>query len=268
MTICTRAGISGRSTVGPDTPVCRFDSMATWGKSGTQRFAAVASGSSSRGRRRRLRRVVWVPLAIGCAVLTLAGCAEDEPPAVYPDVRWVGAAPSGPLEKDPWVRAVRAELEAEAVARNRNDFSIPELAHSATPSYIDRLASVAMETLRQNHDTDLFAGPWPFAPTEVELGNGNNGEDVAAVRGCKARNWTMTPGRSLGSLDAGYGVEYRLERDGNGVVRVDSIAGLPNCDGRVPLRVAMFDPVPEPSSVTDVNELVRPDGTTVGRPRR
>ncbi len=55
----------------------------------------------------------------------LAGCRVVKRPAPpYPAVEWQGAAPSGALEADPWVQATRKFLEAEAVARNINDFSI------------------------------------------------------------------------------------------------------------------------------------------------
>ncbi len=218
--------------------------------------------------RRSWHRSAGAATVAGLMTLGISGCTTEQEAPDYPDVRWVGAAPTGSLERDPWVGAVRTELAAEAVARNRNDFSIPELAASATSSYVDRESADAVQTLRNHGSTTLVPGPLPFAPTEVEVGYRDQGEDFAAVRGCVAGNWSMDPGESLGDM-SGFGREYRLERDHAGSIRVASVSGLPGlgCDTVGPLPVAVFDPVPEPSGVTDSGDLVRPDGTR-DAPRR
>lgn len=218
--------------------------------------------------RRSHRSSIGAAAVVGLAVVGLVGCTTEEPAPIDPEVRWVGAAPSGRLDRDPWVRAVRAELVAEAVARNRNDFSLDAFAKTATPEYIGEASGTAIEALRANETTTLLPGPLPFTPTQVEVGYWDQGDDVAAVRGCVAGNWSMDPGDSLGHLRA-FGREFRLERDHAGVMRVASTAGLPDaeCDDAGPLPVALFDPVPEPSGVTAPGDLVRPDGTQ-SAPRR
>ncbi|WIB77495.1 hypothetical protein DEJ28_17910 [Curtobacterium sp. MCPF17_002] len=163
------------------------------------------------------------------------------------------------------MQAVRAELEAEAVARNRNDFSIPEFARTATPVYIDRVSANAIEAISNNGRTKLSPGPLPFTPTAVEVGYWNKGEDFAAVRGCVAGRWATESGVPTGEID-GVGIEYRLERDHDGLMRVSSTSSVPDldCGALDPLPTALFDPAPEPSGVTDVRDVVRPDGTTSG----
>jgi hypothetical protein len=204
-------------------------------------------------------------VAIGLVTAGLSGCTVEKESPVYPELRWDGSAPTGPLEEDPWVQAARAELTAEAVARNRNDFSIPELARTATAGYRDRLSADASRVISNHGGTKLFPGPLPFAPTTVEVGYWNKGGDFAAVRGCVAARWATESGVPTGEID-GVGIEYRLERDHDGVMRVGSTSSLPDlaCGAVGPLPTALFDPVPEPSGVTEVRDLVRPDGTTSG----
>ena len=229
--------------------------------------AGVASGGAGAGAGAGSGLGALV-VALGL-VVGVAGCATEKEPPVYPSVQWQGAAPTGALEADPWVQAVRAELEAEAVARNRNDFSIPELADTATEGYVDRASASAIQMISNHDHTDLYPGPRPFLPAEVETDPWDTGDDVAAVRGCVAGEWSTESGRPEGDLEA-FGIEYRMERDHDGVIRIDSSGTYPDldCDALGELPVALFDPVPEPSGITEARDVVRPDGTTSGGAKR
>ena len=228
-----------------------------------KRSSTSSQGAGVRTARRARGLTTGAVFMVGIAVAVLSGCSAQNEPAVYPDVEWQGSAPSGPLEQDPWVQGVRAALEAEAVARNRNDFSLSEFKQSATDSYIDRQMGSAIEALASHHRTYLLPGPTPFLPTEVEVGAWGKGDDYAHVRGCYAMEWATESGTPPKDLVA-HGREYRVERDSSGVIRVDSIASLPDldCEAVGSLPVALFDPAPEPSGVTEAYDVVRTDGTT------
>lgn len=205
-------------------------------------------------------------VALGLAAGSLTSCAaEQEPPLEFPRVSWEDGTPAGPLEADPWVQGVRAELEAEAVARNRLDFSIPEFAQTATETYVDRIASDVITRVSNRGATDVYPGPLPFAPVEVRVGYDGKGDDAAEVRGCVATGWATESGRPADDL-TGRGIAYRLTRDSGGLVKVDSTVALPDldCTALDPLPVALFTPAPEPSGITEVHDITRPSGTKVG----
>ena len=172
--------------------------------------------------------------------------------------------PVGPLEDDPWVQGVRAELEAEAVARNWNDFSIPEIAETATEKYVDRITSEVITQVSNDGGTGLYPGPLPFTPVESEVGFDGRGDDAAEVRGCVAADWVTASGEPRGEVTA-RGIAFRLTRDSAGLVKVDSTVALPDMDcdeGALP--IALFTPAPHPTGVTDPHDIVRPDGTRYG----
>lgn len=209
--------------------------------------------------RRRYHRLLSAAAVVVLAAASaggLAGCRVVKRPAPpYPAVEWQGGAPTGPLEADPWVQATRKFLEAEAVARNLNDFSIPELVKTASLDVRSRAARPAFNDVKQKRRPDIFPGPTPFMPLSVAP-NFRGSPDRAAVRGCKATRWSSEEG-GVPAKVKGYGVEYRMERLPDGTMRVESTAGVPSlkCSG-VTLPVALFVPAPEPSDVTDVKDIV------------
>lgn len=186
----------------------------------------------------------------------LAGCRVQKRPAPpYPAVEWQGAAPSGPLESDPWVQATRKFLEAEAVARNINDFSIPELVKTASRDARSRAARPALDDVKQKRRPDILPGPTPFLPLSVTP-NFRGDPDRAAVRGCKATEWSSEQGDVPTELKS-YGVEYRMERLPDGTMRVETSVGIPDVEcSDVTLPMALFVPAPESSDVTDVKDIV------------
>ena len=219
---------------------------------------------SSHGRNRVLVTAGGA-LALGLATSSLTSCAAEQEPLEFPEVSWEDGTPAGPLEADPWVQGVRAELEAEAVARNRLDFSIPEWAQTGTQTYIDRVASDVITPVSNHGATDLYPGPLPFAPVEVKVGYDGKSDDAAEVRGCVATDWATESGKPADDL-TGRGVAYRLTRDSRGLVKVDSTLALPDldCTALEPLPAALFTPAPEPSGITEVYGITRPSGTKVG----
>ena len=213
----------------------------------------------SRALRRRHHRLLSATAVMVLAAVTaggLAGCRVEKRPAPpYPAVEWQGAAPSGPLESDPWVQAARKYLEAEAVARNINDFSIPELVKTASRDARSRAARPAFEDVKQKRRPDILPGPTPFLPLSVTP-NFRGDPDRAAVRGCKASDWSSEEGKVPAELK-GYGVEYRMERLPDGTMRVESTAGISGSEcSDVTLPMALFVPAPEASDVTDVRDIV------------
>lgn len=163
------------------------------------------------------------------------------------------------------MQGVRAELEAEAVARNWLDFSIPEFAQTATETYIDRVASDVITHVSNHGATDLYPAPFPFAPVEVGVGYDGKGDDAAEVRGCVATGWATETGKPTDDV-TGRGIAFRLIRDSGGLVQVDSTLELPDldCPALDPLTIALFTPTPEPSGITEVYDITRPSGTKVG----
>ncbi|MFK4638134.1 hypothetical protein [Paenarthrobacter histidinolovorans] len=209
--------------------------------------------------RRRQRCLLSATAMVVLAAVTaggLAGCRVQKRPAPpYPAVEWQGAAPSGPLESDPWVQATRKFLEAEAVARNINDFSIPELVKTASRDARSRAARPALDDVKQKRRPDILPGPTPFLPLSVTP-NFRGDPDRAAVRGCKATEWSSEQGDVPTELK-GYGVEYRMERLPDGTMRVETSVGIPDLEcSDVTLPMALFVPAPEPSDVTDVKDIV------------
>lgn len=195
--------------------------------------------------------VTLATLALG----SLAACTPmDDEPVPAPTVVWASAAPQGPLEADPWVVAVRASLEAQAIAMNRNDFSLSELTTTTGYDLRSRLYGAARDRVTNSGGTEILPGPLPFAPVEV---TGGPDEENTSVRGCVAERWASEAGTAPAAPGA-RGIEYRLEQV-DGARIVTSTVNLPELDcSNVELAVALFDPLPEPSTVDDPEQIVRP----------
>lgn len=192
-----------------------------------------------------------VGLAVVLTVLT--GCSPTAPQPL-PTASWDGASPSGQLDGDPWVVATRAALEAEAIARNRNDFSLPALTETTGSVLRDRLYQAARDRVGNGQRTDVLPGPTPFGAVEVEASD--DGES-AVVRGCLASNWASPDGAVPAELES-LGVEFHLERGDYGPQLVDSRSlNSLDCDS-VELPVALLTPAPEPSEVGDTADIIRP----------
>jgi len=196
------------------------------------------------------------PVALATLVLgSLVACTPtDDGPAPMPTTVWTSAAPEGPLEGDPWVETVRASLEAQAIAVNRNDFSLASLTETTSYDLRSRLYSAARDQVTSSGSTEILPGPLPFAPVEV---TGVPEDATASVRGCVAEQWA-SEGGTPPAVPGARGIEYRLAQE-DGSRTVTSTVNVPDLDcSTVDPPVALFDPAPEPSTVDDVERIVRP----------
>lgn len=201
---------------------------------------------------RRTGSVVLAALVLS----SLAACTPTtEQPSVEPTTVWQSGAPEGSLEDDPRVGTVRASLEAQAIAINRNDFSLPALNATTAYDLRSRLYGASLDQFTSSGSTEVFPGPLPFAPVDVTDGSD---DQSASVRGCVADQWASEDGTPP-AVTGARGIEYRLQQeDGSMVVR--STVNLPDLDcSTVQLPIALFDPAPEPSDVDDIQQIVRPD---------
>jgi len=213
----------------------------------------VARNSSSQatstvwGSPSRLGLVVVVSLT----AVIVAACADSEP-AADPVLVWVDGEPTGPLESDPWVRAVRAAEVAFARASNVADFSRPDLVDSWTYFRIGGFVSRVEGDLLYG-TPKVYPGPRPLAPVAVRVADDGKSAEVAA---CVSQRETLPPENDGNRWpnDAVYWVE--LMNDGHR--RVLAAGPRPEpflladgteltaeyCD-TVPIPRAVFDPVPD-----------------------
>jgi len=191
-------------------------------------------------------------------LIALTGCTPTAPSTSgqpFPDVVWVDGEPSGEFEQDAWVQAARSALTALAVAQNRNDFELPELVESTTYEVRSAAWRGARDRVEAGERTDVHPGPQPLEPQSVEVSADGRS---ASVQACVALDWSSPQGTPPDSFDTA-GAEYRLERTEDGRTVLDAIVGLPNLDcATADPAVGLFDPAPKESSVTDVDQIVRP----------
>ncbi len=94
----------------------------------------------------------------------------------------------------------------------------------------------------------ILSSPWTVKPGPAA--------GTAEVRGCVVR-WASETGEVPNDLSAS-GVMFRMEHLADGQLRISSVVTLPDLDcstAKPPL--AMFVPAPEPSTVTDAQNVVR-----------
>ncbi|MFW0771716.1 hypothetical protein ACLRGI_00920 [Paenarthrobacter nitroguajacolicus] len=190
----------------------------------------------------------------------LSACGEEKRPAPpYPAVEWQGAAPSEAIEADPWVVAARKSLEAQAVAQNIADFTLPELVETTGLELRVRLSRVPLNDVTQKRRPDIRPGPDPFLPMKVQPGPVPG---TAEVHGCLVR-WASETGDVPDQLSAS-GVMFRMEQLAEGQQRISSVVTLPDldCSTAAP-PIALFVPAPEPSDATDAEDVVRAKRTDI-----
>lgn len=135
---------------------------------------------SDRSPRSRECAQAVVVLGVGLAV---AGCSQGAPrPVLTPDVVWDAGPPSGEIESDPWVRAVRAGELAYATATNVADFSDPSMTATWSRNTLVWFGSLASGRLADGR-ARVVLGPMPFTALAVDVeGDGAR----ATVLGCTA----------------------------------------------------------------------------------
>ena len=211
--------------------------------------------SAARILRTRHLKAIAASLLLVSVTGGLSACREEKKPAPasYPAVNWQGSAPDAAIESDPWVIAARKSLEAQAVAQNITDFTLPELVETTSLGLRIRLSRHPLNDVQQKRRPDIRPGPDPFLPMEVKPGPAAG---TAEVRGCVVR-WASETGDVPDELNAS-GVMFRMEHLAGGQLRISSVVTLPDldCSTATP-PVALFSPAPEPSNVTDAQDIVR-----------
>ena len=163
-----------------------------------------------------------VRLALTVVVAFAAGCSADAPrPVETPDVRWDGAAPSGSIEQDPWVKAVRAGELALAAATNSANYTDRALLDTWREEHVHRVAERGARRL-DDGSSYVLLGPSPFAPLAVEV---EPSKDRAVVRGC-ADAAATEPEVDMGPGPWPQAFEFRLERSPDGQRRIRGASGL------------------------------------------
>lgn len=194
---------------------------------------------------------------IGLALMTglITGCTpQDEPAPPFPRVNWPEGKPSGGLELDSHVQAARTALEVIAVARNRNDFRMPELVATATYEERSFLSNQARNDFKANDRTDLLPGPQPFSPTSVEPG----GKDRTLVRGCTTLNWETDTGSLPQEPGPSVGIILVISGSETSGLRLNNVISAPQADcSAATYSLGLFDPAPAPSAVKNPEDIAK-----------
>ncbi|MCC2333625.1 hypothetical protein [Cellulomonas wangsupingiae] len=187
---------------------------------------------------------------------------------VTPMVSWQGGPPSGELERDPWVRAVRAGELAFAAASNAANFTDEALAQTWSNSAVLWMADLARTDL--DHGSPYVAlGPRPLTPLAVELDE----EGRSALVAVCADDLAVAGEQPSGDRQGRHAQVYRLELGDDGERRIVG-SNAPDGDFRLPdgglltdeycssvaIARGLFDPAP------DLEPLLELDGDDVLAP--
>jgi len=202
--------------------------------------------------------------------MSVGACAtQDVPrPVVTPEISWQGGPPDGELERDPWVRAVRAGELAFATASNAANFTDESLAHTWSDSAVLWMADLARADL--DHGSAYVAlGPRPLMPLAVELDEGGRGALVAAC----ADDLAVAREQPSDDRQGHHARVYRLELGHDGGRRIVG-SNAPGEDFRLPdgelltddycisapITRGLFDPAPdlEPLLELDGDDVIAP----------
>lgn len=138
--------------------------------------------AGTRDRMTKCQRYRATRRAIAAALLLvpLGACSPtDAAPEPRPTLIWADAQPSGELESDEWVKAVREAEFTRAWAANTADFSLPALTSVwDTDTIHDFAATVRSDLLRGT--PHVYLGPRPLAPVAVAVDDDGKGAVVAA----------------------------------------------------------------------------------------
>jgi hypothetical protein len=122
------------------------------------------------------------------SALVLTGCTTSAPLTERPALVWQDGEPTGPLEANPWVQALRtSDLEGQ-IASATLDFTTPALYES---SDLDLIASRRwmLETAARSEEWAYPPGPTPMIPVHVEESSDG---DSAKVTICRASDWLIS----------------------------------------------------------------------------
>jgi hypothetical protein len=136
----------------------------------------------------------------GLALIATGGSSVE--PGPRPEVVWPTGEPTGPLEDDPWVQAVRTSYLELDIAIATRDFGAPALLDTAWGIRSDTKDS--LEEAALDKEWVFSSGPRPLIPIHVdEAPDGRS----ATVIICHAASWYVTaenpepPTDPIGVLD-------------------------------------------------------------------
>jgi len=196
-----------------------------------------------------------VVAATGCSVLT----SRTEPtPKPVPPVVWTNGEPSGELESTEYVQLLREALPALAAANNQSNFTLPEAYEVIATDPLSRHYGAALDRAKGGFSPLTYPGPQPFTPTKVEEAYKTDDGPVIEVTGCEIFDWASVEGTAPSKPFKVTGKVYQFT-EVEGAVKLSAEKGYPDldCDG-VEIKIGVFDPTPEPSSITDVEQIIGP----------
>ena len=140
-----------------------------------------------------VKRTIRVLCVFVCLVVTgvVSGCTPTDSrpiPNLIPDVVWPEGEPTGPLESDPWVQALREYALVTGAARLSLNYSDPALLTVATEEYLvpyypqNNAHYHLSETNKDSYSfTRVPLGPMSFLPLEVNLTSGSTADVVVCI---------------------------------------------------------------------------------------
>ena len=191
----------------------------------------------------------------GCSVLTPR---TERAPKPVPPVVWANGEPSGELESTEYVQLLRKALPALAAANNQSNFTLPEAYEVIAADPLSRHYGAALDRAKGGFPPLTYPGPQPFTPTKVEEAYKTDDGPVMEVTGCEMLDWASVEGTVPSKPFKVTGKVYQFTKI-EGAVKLTAEKGYPDldCDG-VEIKIGVFDPAPKPSSITDVEQIIRP----------
>lgn len=162
------------------------------------------------------------------SIWTLTGCTGGPlPPAERPEVVWADGEPSGPLENDPWVQAVRASDLELRIAHATRDFSNTAIGDTTSSGPLFGLLG-SVQASAKDGEWSFPPGPTPMIPVHVE--EAADGKS-ASVYTCRAAGWTISADDpEIEDPLRGRFAELKLVLEG-GHRKVDQSGTLDDLDG-------------------------------------
>lgn len=211
----------------------------------------------------------------------LTACGPAQPLEGRPNVAWLHGEPSGPLEDDPWVQAVRAsELEIQIAAATL-DFAEPALYETTIPDWAARAQGVVEDRARAE-EWAYPPGPSPMIPVHVEEAPDGNSATVTACHTAWTE-WLISPQNPEPPEPRGYLSSYRVTlKDGKRLVDSGGAIASPESardiagDAVEPLLVGegglcklddaaigLFDPQPDVNAKYAEEDIAMPSQSVV-----
>ena len=210
---------------------------------------------------RRPRRGTGARAALGVVLLAAVGaCAADEPPP-RPELRWVDGEPTGALEADPWVQAVREAEFAYAWAASVADFSLPALT-STWRDFAVRNAASQVEFDVVHRTPRIHVGPQAVLPLAVDVSEDGRRAEVAACVGAPETRPPVDDGNRWPNVGV-----YSVELGDDGHRRITGV-GLPLSPYVLPDGAVLTPEYCDPLSIPRAVFVPEPDLEALSKKRR